>query len=51
VPATTALRRIAEIEGKGLLRRVEDASDARRVLVELTPVGAEKLAEYFEGVD
>ena len=51
VPATTALRRIADLEAQGLLRRFEDAADARRVLVELTPVGVEKLAEFFEGID
>jgi DNA-binding MarR family transcriptional regulator len=51
VPATTALRRIADLEAQGLLRRFEDAADARRVLVELTPLGLEKLAQYFEAVD
>ena len=51
VPATTALRRIADLESHGLLRRIEDAKDARRVLMELSPLGVEKLAEFFEGLD
>jgi CheY-like chemotaxis protein/DNA-binding MarR family transcriptional regulator len=51
VPTTTALRRITDLEDLGLLRRTQDAEDARRVLVELNTSGAEKLAEYFEGID
>jgi len=51
VPTTTALRRITDLEELGLLRRTQDADDARRVLVELNTNGTEKLAEYFEGID
>jgi len=51
VPTTTALRRITDLEELRLLRRTQDAEDARRVLVELTESGAEKIAEYFEGID
>jgi FixJ family two-component response regulator/DNA-binding MarR family transcriptional regulator len=51
VPATTALRRIDILEEQGLILRSEDNADGRRVLVELAPAGAEKLAEYFESID
>jgi DNA-binding MarR family transcriptional regulator len=51
IPTTTALRRIDILESEGLIRRSEDNADGRRVLLELTPAGAEKLAEYFDSVD
>ena len=51
LPPTTALRRIDILEAEGLVRRIEDSSDRRRVLIELTPTGAEKLVEYFENVE
>lgn len=47
VPATTALRRIKELEDAGFVTRTKDDADARRVFVELTAVAYEKLQTYF----
>ena len=48
VPATTALRRLDELLDMGLVRRVKDENDARRILVELTPDAERRLSSYFE---
>jgi DNA-binding MarR family transcriptional regulator len=37
VPATTAIRWLAAMEAKGLVRRRPDPSDRRRIFVELCP--------------
>lgn len=51
VPVTTALRRMAKLEELNLVRRGKDAADARRVFVELTEQGLERLGSYFEATD
>ena len=43
--ATTAL--IDRLEGKGYVRRVADPSDRRRVLVEMSPSGAERVGRFY----
>ncbi|MDE2403467.1 MAG: winged helix DNA-binding protein [Sphingomonadales bacterium] len=47
VPATTALRWLAVLERKGLVRREADADDARRVFVRLSGEGFRRMAAYF----
>jgi DNA-binding MarR family transcriptional regulator len=44
--ATTTL--IDRLEERGLVRRVRDAGDRRRVLVEMTPDGARQVARFYE---
>ena len=43
--ATTTL--IDRLEQKGFVQRVRDPGDRRRVLVELSPEGAERVGEYY----
>ncbi len=43
--ATTTL--IDRLERKGFVRRVRDGVDRRRVLVEMTPAGAERVGAYY----
>jgi FixJ family two-component response regulator len=45
VPATTALRRLTELEAAGMVQKQADRSDRRRLFVELTPTGFERMAE------
>lgn len=45
-PTTTALRRIDDLEGAGLLERVPDARDRRRILVRLTDLGRERMEAF-----
>lgn len=47
VPVSTALRRIAELEARGFLRRHKDDADWRRNLVSLTPKARHELRQYF----
>jgi DNA-binding MarR family transcriptional regulator len=47
VPPTTALRWIGQMTRAGLLERVEDPSDRRRVFIGLTAAAAEGMARYF----
>ncbi len=47
VPTTTALRWLAILESRGLVLRDDDASDARRIFVRLSPEAYAKMAEYF----
>ena len=42
-PATTALRRLDDLVGAGLVMRRRDTHDARRVFVQLTDTGMQKL--------
>lgn len=44
-PSVTAL--IDRLEAKGLVRRLRDASDRRRVIVEMVPEGLASLSEAF----
>jgi DNA-binding MarR family transcriptional regulator len=46
VPATTALRWIDCLVTEGLLMRVTDASDKRRIFVQLTPCGREAMLAF-----
>jgi CheY-like chemotaxis protein len=46
-PATTALRRLDDLVTAGLVLRRRDPDDARRVLVQLTETGMQKLRSYF----
>ncbi len=50
VPPTTALRRIEEMMSSGLITRLRDGTDRRRVLVQLTPAAATRLRFYFDTV-
>jgi len=47
VPATTALRWIKQLTDAGLLRRVADPDDGRRIFIELTDDAARKMLAYF----
>lgn len=50
VPATTALRWIKAMVEKGLLTRVDDPHDARRVFIELVPETSMALRHYFSQI-
>jgi DNA-binding transcriptional ArsR family regulator len=50
VPPTTALRWIGQMTEAGLLERVEDEADRRRVFIALTDRAAEAMARYFAQV-
>lgn len=47
VPATTALRWIANLEGHGLIERRRDPTDGRRFFVQLSDTGEQAMANYF----
>ena len=47
VPATTALRWIKQLTDSGLLNRVSDPVDGRRVFIELTDYAATAMTAYF----
>jgi DNA-binding MarR family transcriptional regulator len=47
VPATTALRWIKQLTEAGLLRRVADPDDGRRIFIELTDQAARTMMVYF----
>lgn len=48
VPGSTAVRWIAKLEKDGLIARSEDALDARRSWIKLTPDGVERMRRFFE---
>lgn len=50
VPPTTALRWIGVLEEFELLRKIRDSADQRRVWVELTDLGSEKMEGYLRDV-
>ncbi|MDQ2106011.1 response regulator transcription factor [Azospirillum isscasi] len=50
VAQTTALRRISELNDRGLVRRIADDKDGRRVFVELTEQGIAALSGYVEHI-
>jgi CheY-like chemotaxis protein/DNA-binding MarR family transcriptional regulator len=50
VPIATAFRRIEDLAAKGLVTKTRDSKDTRRVFVELTDAGMEKMANYFGAV-
>lgn len=47
VPSTTALRWIGKLEDAGLIVRSGDSNDGRRVWVDLSPAGEERMERYF----
>ncbi len=49
VPSTTALRWIHQMESAGLVRRVRDSDDRRRIFVDLSERAVAALEEYFRG--
>jgi len=49
VPITTSLRWLNHMERLGLVRRVPDTQDRRRVWVELTDQGRAAMAGYLSG--
>ena len=50
VPATTALRRIGDLVAEGLVTRIRDENDGRRVFVELTEDGFSRMMAYIENI-
>jgi len=50
VPIATAFRRIEDLATKGLVTKTRDSKDTRRVFVELTEAGTQKMAGYFSAV-
>lgn len=48
VPMTTAMRRLQDLEETGLVRRVPDPEDGRRVLVEITEAAAGRMSRYLD---
>lgn len=50
VPPTTALRRIDEMVRAGWLERVNDASDRRRVFIQLSEAAADRLEAYLHAI-
>ncbi|MCW2242985.1 response regulator [Azospirillum canadense] len=50
VAQTTALRRITELNERGLVRRIADERDGRRVFVELTDEGIAALTGYVDHI-
>lgn len=49
-PPTTGLRWLGVLQQEGLIMRISDPSDQRRVLVKLSPVGIECMERYFDQV-
>lgn len=47
-PTTTALRRIDDLQKDGLLERVPDPVDRRRILVQMTQKGREKMETFIQ---
>ena len=47
VPQTTALRWVRQLENAGLVVRIPDESDLRRIFVELSARAAKAMEEYF----
>lgn len=50
VPMATAIRHIATLVDAGLVRRIEDQHDKRRVYIELTPDVSTAMRRYFADV-
>lgn len=48
IPISSALRRIAELEQAGMITRQQDQEDRRRVIVNLTEFGREKVGRYLD---
>lgn len=50
VPPTTALRWIRTLEREGLIVRIDDTNDGRRVWVQLSSNGLAAMKQYFDAV-
>lgn len=50
VPPTTVLRALGELEHVGMIRRIPDPGDGRRVFVDLTPQGLDDLAAVADRI-
>lgn len=50
VAQTTALRRINDLNKSGLVRRIADESDGRRVFIELTEQGIAAMSKYADSI-
>jgi DNA-binding MarR family transcriptional regulator len=50
VPVSTALRKLKEIEMRGLINRWPDPSDKRREYVEISEYGLKQFTDYVEFV-
>jgi DNA-binding MarR family transcriptional regulator len=50
VPATTALRWVDQLAKEGLIRRLPDPIDRRRILLELTEEGCQRVEVYLRAV-
>lgn len=50
VPATTALRWIDQLSKAGLVQRLADPADRRRVLLELTEDGCRRMEVYLRAI-
>lgn len=48
VPSSTALRWIGLLADQGLVERVEDHLDGRRIWVQLTALGQQRMRDYFQ---
>jgi hypothetical protein len=49
-PATTGLRWLGVLQDEGLVQRINDPEDQRRVLVRLSPAAIEAMERYFSEV-
>lgn len=50
VPATTALRRIDDLVDRGLVKRLKDPRDGRRVFVAMTDEGLKRIISFVEAL-
>lgn len=50
VPVSTALRKLKDIEARGLINRWQDPSDKRREFVEISDLGLQQFTDYTEFV-
>lgn len=50
VPIATAFRRIEDLANNGLISKTRDSKDTRRVFVQLTDLGYQKMADYLNAV-
>lgn len=48
VPTSTALRRISDLQDAGLIERIPDRNDRRRVMVRLTEEGRARMSMFIE---
>lgn len=51
LPMSTLLRWVTTLTDRGLVRRIEDPFDGRRIYIELTSTGSEAMHAYLASVD